>query len=582
MRTVVLATNPALAVENACSTTACYCFTSKRARERNEGELATRVDRAMGDRDRGSSSSSSSSSSLGSLYGTDQPAVPAGLGGYPVTLAHKPGKGRCLVTTREVRAGSVVLAEEPALTYLEKDAASLTCAGCLRWKRSWDEDGWRFCQGCGRSHWCCEACEVQDRRRIGGHSVARCAAHAAIAETKRGDDSLVAGVLSYAAAALDLRARDPIRYAALDAQCESSTLTEEEHRAVGAATDVLLQRCPTLVGGLQPAALKSLVDRLVRQDKCNSFGYIAPYGTGERRSCAGTKADADGDVDPTDRIVRGSGVFPLLALANHSCMPTVYRERLRLDTDKYGGNSSLRVAFRAMSTLPAGVEIVHCYVPLGWSLADRTLQLNEEYGIDRCDCARCDIERPTQREDQPDVDEMSARAAKRPKTSEQDGIGFNGAADIQKAKVETDMQGEDGEGSGKDEGNFESSGEDEAEFEGNEERSPWYVTSFLMRHICDNCGGTLAPSEFGEGERVDLAQSKTRHTVDGDGSVEGVEKEEQSMLCCTVCDNTRTAQEEQEFFEKMMVLSADDADNDYPEEEDEEGDAAEEEDTEDL
>eukprot|EP01044_Picomonas_judraskeda_P011981 COSAG03_NODE_1678_length_3655_cov_6.450787_4_plen_196_part_00 len=168
-----------------------------------------------------------------------EPDIPAQ---YPVRVVHRPNRGRCLVTTREVAAGSVVLAEEPLLTYLEDDAAPLTCAGCLRWKHRSDENGWRGCQGCGRSRWCSERCEAQDRSRTGGHSAARCAALAAIAETETerqrdrnreteteteterqrvcdGDgeeaaassagSGVVSAMLSYAAAALDLRARDP-------------------------------------------------------------------------------------------------------------------------------------------------------------------------------------------------------------------------------------------------------------------------------------------------------------------------------------------------------------------------------------
>jgi hypothetical protein len=127
--------------------------------------------------------------------------------------------------------------------------------------------------------------------------------------------------------------------------------------------------------------VEPVVARLVRQDKCNSFGYNAPYGAGKRQACgsdvsspagaqtgAGAEAgeeeeeeDEDEDEDdPTERSVRASGVFPLLALANHSCMPTVYRERLRLDgggggvgQNAGGINSSRRVAFRAMSDCSA-------------------------------------------------------------------------------------------------------------------------------------------------------------------------------------------------------------------------------------
>ena len=133
----------------------------------------------------------------------------------------------------------------------------------------------------------------------------------------------------------------------------------------GVVSEILLQRCPTLLTGLQPAAVESLVSRLVRQDKCNSFGYIAPYSAGKWRASgsdvgatASAQREAEAEIDPTERSVRASGVFPLLALANHSCMPTVYRERLRLDSDsvsKIAGctNSSRRIAFRAMSDCSA-------------------------------------------------------------------------------------------------------------------------------------------------------------------------------------------------------------------------------------
>jgi len=253
------------------------------------------------------------------------------------------------VTTREVRAGEVVLAEEPLLTYLEDDTAALACAGCLKWRPrvGMAGAGWRSCRGCGWSHWCSEACEAQDRSRSGGHSAARCAAHAALAETFKdetsGDGSgssssgVTVALLSYVTAALELRTSDPDRYALLAQQCDSANLDEAEQRAVAVVSDTLHSCCPELLadsngrdvshttsdrgggsGGSgascidNEATLKTtrraqtiaLVSQLARQDKCNSFGYLAPlqaqYGSGGEADSSnsapvGSEDDGEGE-----------------------------------------------------------------------------------------------------------------------------------------------------------------------------------------------------------------------------------------------------------------------------------------------
>lgn len=208
------------------------------------------------------------------------------------------------------------------------------------------------------------------------------------------------------------------------------------------------------------------------------------------------------------------------------------------------------------------MEVVHCYVPLGWELSDRTLQLQEEYGIDCCDCARCEIERAMQEEEQPEVDALSGSAAKRQKTSKSDAV----VANAQETQTETEEQ--TCHVAAEEEGEYEHiSSCAEVGREHDEERSCWYVTSFLMRHICEKCGGTLAPPECSAGQ-VSRPESAARRSADSDGLAEGLhqdtrsiretdketlEQEEHVMLCCTVCDNTRTAQEEKEMFEQMMA-----------------------------
>ena len=204
------------------------------------------------------------------------------------------------------------------------------------------------------------------------------------------------------------------------------------------------------------------------------------------------------------------------------------------------------IPYGSIGTLPAGVEVVHCYVPLGWALPDRTLQLKEEYGIGCCDCGRCEVERAMAGDEQQpeEEDALNGHAAKRQKTSESDAAVANG----QETQTETESLGGRAMGAGEDGETWQGGAEGEGEHD--EERSPWYVSSFLMRHICDKCGGTLAPPECSEGAR------NTRDTESaGEIDPEGLEQEEPVTLCCTVCDNSRTAQEEKEMFEQMMAAA---------------------------
>jgi hypothetical protein len=50
-----------------------------------------------------------------------------------VKLAHIPGRGRGLITARDVRAGENVLAEEPLLLTVSQEFKDQACANCLCW-----------------------------------------------------------------------------------------------------------------------------------------------------------------------------------------------------------------------------------------------------------------------------------------------------------------------------------------------------------------------------------------------------------------------------------------------------------------
>lgn len=52
---------------------------------------------------------------------------------YPVQLAHIPGRGRGLITTRDVAAGEIVIAEETLLLTVSQEFKDQVCSNCLCW-----------------------------------------------------------------------------------------------------------------------------------------------------------------------------------------------------------------------------------------------------------------------------------------------------------------------------------------------------------------------------------------------------------------------------------------------------------------
>lgn len=52
---------------------------------------------------------------------------------YPVQLAHISGRGRGLITTRDVAAGEIVIAEEPLLLTVSQEFKDQVCTNCLCW-----------------------------------------------------------------------------------------------------------------------------------------------------------------------------------------------------------------------------------------------------------------------------------------------------------------------------------------------------------------------------------------------------------------------------------------------------------------
>ena len=145
--------------------------------------------------------------------------------------------------------------------------------------------------------------------------------------------------------------------------------------------------------------------------------------------------DAAPGGDGQERRVRGCGLYAAAALFNHDCLSSVARCD---DFDGRGSDAAATTAhdrtaliFRTLHALPAGEEATLSYVPLGWGRGDRGPRFSEEYGF-VCACARC-------------VADAEADGKQAPSST-------TPAAD------------------------------------------PGYVSIYLAKYTCTNCGGSLVPT----------------------------------------------------------------------------------------
>jgi hypothetical protein len=338
---------------------------------------------------------------------------------------------------------------------------------------------------------------------------------------------------------------------------------------------------------LRPGEGLGLIERLARQDKYNSFGYLAPARQCEAEGQDGDDEDHGGRGGRWDRALRASGVFPRLALANHSCMPSAFRERLRLEAPPARGGLGVgpaadagwrpcrRMALRALHALPPvrdsvhpyirvrveimglqkcrivgkyqsvlmminpviftrtriirltaqrapnlgafcqplramiwswrqGTEVTHSYVPLGWSLHERHQRCREQYGF-ICTCARCKFET-----------EMEDSSAEHQETDV-------GSHEEKRRRVTSDGPSDD-------------SADVQPGVEAAEHFEPGYIDMWLLKHICDQCGGTMAPIECGPdggGTVVDqpsaaVAPASTTHADGASANVDGTTARERT------------------------------------------------------
>jgi len=277
----------------------------------------------------------------------------------------RPGRGRCVVATQGIPAGSVVLASRATAAMVTD---SSRCANCVFASAE------HTCTGCRLMRYCGPTCQRAHWRGVHKHEckalpAARAAADAAAAASGGGGDS------TYADGVLLARL-----LAAVDATAAAGAAPAG---GVMAATleDVMFMEAPPAGDGAWAAAAV-VAEVAAAMAASLPAPRAAAAGLDARRVAA---AFGRNNFSIADDLMtgRGAAVFPLGALLNHSCVPNC---SLAYTVDDASG--AVVQTIRTLEDVPAGTELCHAFVELGWPSAGRRRHLALHYGFD-CTCALC-------------------------------------------------------------------------------------------------------------------------------------------------------------------------------------------------
>jgi hypothetical protein len=274
-----------------------------------------------------------------------------------------------------------------------------------------------------------------------------------------------ATLLTCVAHMFELRASDPSAFDDVWAmEANLSNLTAAEELRCASALAVLSRD-----GASSPVDLE-FVRGVCARDKANGFALTTLSGDSGR-----------------EHRQRAYAFYPVLAMANHACMPTVarfdgleVRARLgvapptgdparvpieaavgRLRTSTLESSSllcrppcSLATRYVALQPLALGTEVSISYTPLDATVEPRDARLREEYGF-ACGCVRCSLERRTEERVLPCA-----------------GHPHGGHEEEADRPCPTGEAGDEPGGEGVD---------------------LTYVNLFVIKYCCPHCSGTLAP-----------------------------------------------------------------------------------------
>jgi hypothetical protein len=104
--------------------------------------------------------------------------------------------------------------------------------------------------------------------------------------------------------------------------------------------------------------------------------------------------DVEEEDDAMKSIIRGYGIYPHLALVNHSCIPNCIRwDNVDNNNNDNNNNSRRSMRYVSLHDIPIGTELLTSYVPISWNYSERQDYLKELFGFE-CKCLRCILENP--------------------------------------------------------------------------------------------------------------------------------------------------------------------------------------------
>ena len=265
--------------------------------------------------------------------------------------------GRGLVTTQAVPAGAAIVSERPAVHWVTAAWSNICCAHCMRISNEADLEQVHTtcCDDCGQSRWCDEVCKVADAAR---HDVS-CGFWAWVKDKQPLDED-VAEVLSLTCSVLALRVLgDAKAEKRVHDQSADVELSPSDDKSIAEAAKLLRQYGKVAgaakgFGSAVKVATTAWMSELVQKEKSNAFGMPMPPG-----------------ASPP---IRGAGLYPLLARANHSCLPNACAaSSFSFATDaptwqasQGSGGEFLQLQLRSLRPLAKSTEVFWSYTALAW------------------------------------------------------------------------------------------------------------------------------------------------------------------------------------------------------------------------
>ena len=285
------------------------------------------------------------------------PDLDAWLADRGLCIRQRPGRGRCLVTTRARSPGDLLLGTPPFACVALDDVPA--CDACCSLKDS--ETQLRRCTGCKTVRYCNAACQ---RSAWSAWHSKECPALAHVRASH--------GVTP--PPSLRLAHRVLLRLAAERPSaepCDAPDLVRslETHRQEAGET--------LLVNAAQATA--ALLSFAGRDEIDTSAAWRIPLDAGVvTDTILALSVNAHAVCDAELRPV-GRGLYPLVACCNHDCTPSAVLT--------FRGNVA---QLRATRMLEAGTEVCISYIDLTATAAERRAELQEGYHF-TCACAACSV-----------------------------------------------------------------------------------------------------------------------------------------------------------------------------------------------